>query len=596
MALQTGASGVQGSQARAVARTCLSVAAAATATAAAVHIWVIPEHLREWWPTGAFFAVLAAAQAVWAVSLLRRPSAGVLGWGAAGTLGVVALYAWSRTAGLPVGPGEVEEVGRLDLATTAFELISCVAVGLAWFASGARPSIPRLSMSRRVLAAAGAGLGAVILVSGFGGVPAEVSTALAADARNHRSVTTVPESGPSTEGTAVVYTTGGDLFLYDVASDSTRRLTNGGWDHPAGRPRFRDANTVTFGTEEYIEGPTPDSGGTYTARIVDLDLRTGVQREVLRSGESFAAWTWSPARDLLATLTYGNEADGPSVHLLEVDTGEDRVLRTLDIAAEGRCGDDSDDIALRFSPDGSAIVVTQTAGQEDDPTMWVVGLDGLDRAAPRRATHPVWSPDSRRLYYRDYDGEAGWMSLDVAAGATTPVQASPATHRPALSPDGRLLALDDGGWSHGGESMEGSAHAPAALLYDLESGTETRLGDGRVGPLWLSPTTVALTDSSMCEDCMGMWEPAGTVTAVDVRTGESRRIALGSTLDADTWFGSTPAARYQAPPAPAVPDRAGPAAPGEEASAPAVPAPAPAKRSPLALAIDAVRALIASLA
>ena len=48
-----------------------AVAAGLSVFAAAIHIWVVPEHLQEWWGYGAFFLVLAAAQALYAGLILR---------------------------------------------------------------------------------------------------------------------------------------------------------------------------------------------------------------------------------------------------------------------------------------------------------------------------------------------------------------------------------------------------------------------------------------------------------------------------------------------------------------------------------------------
>ena len=48
-------------------------AAMAFSLLAAAHLWVVPEHLEEWWGYGMFFLVLAAAQVVYAFGLLRPP-------------------------------------------------------------------------------------------------------------------------------------------------------------------------------------------------------------------------------------------------------------------------------------------------------------------------------------------------------------------------------------------------------------------------------------------------------------------------------------------------------------------------------------------
>ena len=100
------------------------VAAGLSSIAAAMHAWVIPEHLEEWWGYGAFFLLLAAAQALYAVLVLRSRRPAILVLGLVGTVATLALYAWSRLVAVPLGPmaGEVEEVGLLDTLCNAAEV------------------------------------------------------------------------------------------------------------------------------------------------------------------------------------------------------------------------------------------------------------------------------------------------------------------------------------------------------------------------------------------------------------------------------------------------------------------------------------------
>ncbi len=68
---------------------------------AAVHLWVVPEHLEEWWGYGTFFLVCALAQGLYALGLLRRPSRPFLLLGVAGNLAVVILWLVTRTTDIP---------------------------------------------------------------------------------------------------------------------------------------------------------------------------------------------------------------------------------------------------------------------------------------------------------------------------------------------------------------------------------------------------------------------------------------------------------------------------------------------------------------
>jgi hypothetical protein len=105
--------------------TTLHAAAALSLLAAIIHLWVMPAHFEEWWGYGTFFLVVALAQGLYAMFLLRRPGRAILLLGVAGNLIVVILWVVTRTSGIPIlGPhaGDVEEVGVLDLLCTLAEI------------------------------------------------------------------------------------------------------------------------------------------------------------------------------------------------------------------------------------------------------------------------------------------------------------------------------------------------------------------------------------------------------------------------------------------------------------------------------------------
>ena len=73
-------------------RLLVRAAAALSVLAAAIHVWVMPEHFAEWWDYGMFFLVIAVAQAGYAVLLLRgAPSSGLLWAGILGNLAIIVL-------------------------------------------------------------------------------------------------------------------------------------------------------------------------------------------------------------------------------------------------------------------------------------------------------------------------------------------------------------------------------------------------------------------------------------------------------------------------------------------------------------------------
>src|SRR5438128_12033347 len=89
-------------------------AAAAMLGSGAVHGLLVRSHLREWWGYGVFFLVAGTAQVVLALALLtdavnprdtgerwRVAKTWMYALGIAGNLALVALYAVTRTVGIP---------------------------------------------------------------------------------------------------------------------------------------------------------------------------------------------------------------------------------------------------------------------------------------------------------------------------------------------------------------------------------------------------------------------------------------------------------------------------------------------------------------
>lgn len=107
------------------------MAVSSSGAAAYVHAALFPHHLREGVLLGAFFLLSAAAQAVWAYLLARGVTSRLLLVGILGNLGCIALWATTRTVGLPFGlvPGP-EGVGAWDLSCVVWEgavVLTCTA-------------------------------------------------------------------------------------------------------------------------------------------------------------------------------------------------------------------------------------------------------------------------------------------------------------------------------------------------------------------------------------------------------------------------------------------------------------------------------------
>jgi hypothetical protein len=106
----------------------LLLAVAGCLAAAAIHVDVAPEHFRESAVYGAFFVAVALAQIAAAWVLWRRPILTCLRVVALGSLAIVALWAWTRSVGVPLGPdaGHTEVVGLLDVLCASAELVTAI--------------------------------------------------------------------------------------------------------------------------------------------------------------------------------------------------------------------------------------------------------------------------------------------------------------------------------------------------------------------------------------------------------------------------------------------------------------------------------------
>ncbi len=100
------------------------VAGVLALAAGAIHVAVAPEHFMEAVSFGAFMLTVGALQVSAGLLLIVRPTRALVYALMAGSLVVFAIYAVSRTTGLPFGPhpGEAEPVGIVDLLSKAIEL------------------------------------------------------------------------------------------------------------------------------------------------------------------------------------------------------------------------------------------------------------------------------------------------------------------------------------------------------------------------------------------------------------------------------------------------------------------------------------------
>jgi hypothetical protein len=201
--------------------------AALSAGAAAIHFAVVFGHFAQYALYGAFFLVISWAQLIWPAVLLWRPWRLWLELGAAGNAVIIAVYAASRTVGLPFGPDlhHSEPAGALDVVGCVFEaaLIAGCAL-LSW-----RPSLADRPVARRGAIAAAMSLAAVpaaviavtaaVMTPGWAGPEGPAGMA----AGSSPAAMSARPPGAQGQGMAGMGTTGGqpDMRMYGTDAPPT---------------------------------------------------------------------------------------------------------------------------------------------------------------------------------------------------------------------------------------------------------------------------------------------------------------------------------------------------------------------------------------
>ncbi len=100
------------------------LAVVATAASGVVHAVAVPHHAEENLLFGVFFFLSASVQFLWCTLAVLAPTRSLLRWGAVVDVVLIALWALTRTVGLPGLLEGPEAVGSWDLAAKLWEVVA----------------------------------------------------------------------------------------------------------------------------------------------------------------------------------------------------------------------------------------------------------------------------------------------------------------------------------------------------------------------------------------------------------------------------------------------------------------------------------------
>ncbi len=294
----------------------------------------------------------------------------------------------------------------------------------------------------------------------------------------------IEDFAPAPGGTQIAYTQNNDddtadLWLLDVASGATRRLTHcvrARCSSPAWNP---EGTQIAYQRQDFSAG---SEGATRATRVWVVDVGTAQSHLLFDDPQRLGGDPlWSPDGQRIAIY----DAAAGGIRVRNLRTGEEMFL----VSEPGDTG--------AFAPDGTRLVypflVRGALGQEfythlalaDLSADTQVSLSGEPDALVEDA-FAAWSPDGARLAlarrYLDERYTAGKQIylLDVATGAVTPLIVDAAyTHAaPQWDSSGRWIVYQR-------FALNAPNAQPEVWIYDTQTGQARLLAENAFFPAWV---------------------------------------------------------------------------------------------------------------
>jgi Tol biopolymer transport system component len=222
----------------------------------------------------------------------------------------------------------------------------------------------------------------------------------------------------SPDGHSVVYTDWdekGNLFLHDLVTGATRRVTDTADDISGGSGEYGEENAFSRDGRQLAYTWSLGKKGGIELRVVDLQA-AGIPRPRPLVANPDLKWiepcSWSPDGKAIAVAIQRKDRSG-QIGIASVQDGSIRVLKSVEW--EGLA-------CPLFSPDGRYlaydIAVPESAGLHE---IFAIAADGSSesRALARPGHDSIlgWSPDGKRLVFSsDRGGSMGIWDLAFAGG------------------------------------------------------------------------------------------------------------------------------------------------------------------------------------
>lgn len=318
-----------------------------------------------------------------------------------------------------------------------------------------------------------------------------------------------------------VYVLENGIYVYDVKSNTAARVAEG---ENIGLAKFYSESAISF---------IQDQGSGAVLRVVDT--RSKQVDDLFTVDTGILTYGWSPDHLMVGYLT-ADESGYPHLYIRQV-VGQNAPRHVATLARiVPREYDIGDQLRVSWSPDGSYVLVVDTAAEGDggrlpdaQSPLQVRGADGtLAFAADsdRAPTMAVWS--GARVFYRASNGLRMWTP-----GKTASVSAKGSVRwfDPYASLDGRIIAYDTGA----------SSLQVRVRSYDTRTGGSTDVSTaGFAYPLVADARTVWGQRVQKCEpDCLTSIVPGPEVFAFDLVTHKSRKLAIPTLVDTDVYFAAS---------------------------------------------------------